>query len=85
MIHLDVGGSTAIRLQTGRDPTITLDSGGGGGSVAPPHPGPYEATPTNVEQVFAVSGKRMTQDFTVHAIPSNYGLITWNGSVITVS
>ena len=84
MIHLDVGGTTAIRLQTGRDPTIALDSGGGG-SFAPPHQGPYEATPSSAEQVFAVSGKRMTQDFTVHAIPSNYGLITWNGSVITVS
>lgn len=85
MIHLDVGGTTAIRLETGRDPTISLDSGGGGGSVTPPHQGPYEATPTNAEQLFAVSGKRMTQDFVVHAIPSNYGLITWNGSVITVS
>lgn len=84
MIKLNVGGTTAIRLETGRDPTIALDSCGGG-SVTPPHQGPYEATPSSAEQVFAVSGKRMTQDFTVHAIPSNYGLITWNGSVITVS
>lgn len=85
MIKLETGGTTAIRLQTGRDPTIVLDSGGGGGSVTPPHPGPYEATPSSVEQLFEVAGKRMVQDFTVHAIPSNYGLITWNGSVITVS
>ena len=84
MIRLDVGGTTAIRLETGRDPTIALDSGGGG-IVAPPHTGPYEATPSSAEQLFAVSGKRMTQDFTVHAIPSNYGLITWNGSTLTVS
>lgn len=85
MIHLDVGGTTAIRLETGRDPTISLDSGGCGGSIIPPYTGDYEVTPDESEQVFAVKGKKMTDDFTVNPIPSNYGLITWNGSTLTVS
>ena len=29
--------------------------------------------------------KRMTGNVTINPIPSNYGLITWNGAFITVS
>ena len=51
----------------------------------PPYDGPYEATPTQETQVFSTQNKRMTENFTVNPIPSNYGLVTWNGSVLTVS
>lgn len=47
--------------------------------------GDYSVTPTAEEQTIPVIGKTMRHDLTVGAIPSNYGLITWNGSVITVS
>ena len=47
--------------------------------------GSTEATPGASEQVFATAGKMLTENFTVHAVPSNYGLITWNGSTLTVS
>lgn len=47
--------------------------------------GPYEATPTQETQVFPTTAKLMAHDFTVNPIPSNWGLITWNGSVLTVS
>ena len=47
--------------------------------------GPTEATPGASEQIFATAGKMMTENFTVHAVPANYGMITWNGSTITVS
>lgn len=47
--------------------------------------GPYEATPTASAQTFDTTGKLMVRDFTVAPIPSNWGLITWNGSVLTVS
>ena len=57
-------------------------SGGGGGI---PYAGPYEATPTMSEQTFATGGKVMSSNFVVHKIPSQYGLVTWNGSVLTVS
>ena len=47
--------------------------------------GATEATPTNEEQVFSMGNKRVLNDFVVHAIPHNYGLITYNGQYITVS
>lgn len=47
--------------------------------------GDYRITPTTSTQVIAIAGKTATQDITIDPIPSNYGLITWNGSTITVS
>ena len=47
--------------------------------------GAVEATPSAQEQVFSVGNKHVLSDFVVHAIPNNYGLITYNGQYITVS
>ena len=47
--------------------------------------GPYEVTPTNVAQTLATRGLLSTADIVVNPIPSNYGLIQWNGAVLTVS
>lgn len=59
-------------------------------NVAPlPPPQPYEGdyvvTPTQSTQTLSTAGMKMTGDVTVNPIPNNYGLITWNGSIITVS
>ena len=56
----------------------------GGGSV-PVYPGPTEFTPTTETQTIAVSGYRLKEDITINPIPSNYGLITWDGSTLMVS
>ena len=50
-----------------------------------PYTGSYEVTPTMEEQTLETDGYSMTANVVVHKIPSNYGLITWNGSVLTVS
>lgn len=42
-------------------------------------------TPSNQEQVAVAQYRWTTGAVKVAPIPSNYGLITWNGSVITVS
>ena len=47
--------------------------------------GAYEFTPTQGTQVIEIANKKATADITINPIPSNYGLITWNGSVLTVS
>ena len=47
--------------------------------------GEYTVTPTQVRQVLSTNRKVMTDDITIEPIPSNYGLITWDGSTITVS
>ena len=51
----------------------------------PEYPGPYEITPTQQTQTITAHGMKMNQDIVVNPIPSNYGLITWDGSTLTVS
>ena len=47
--------------------------------------GPYTVTPSEETQVLPTQGMAMANNVTVNPIPSNYGLITWNGSTLTVS
>lgn len=47
--------------------------------------GPYEVTPSTSQQTLFTSGKTMAHNVTIAPIPNNYGLITWNGSTLTVS
>lgn len=47
--------------------------------------GAYEVTPSSEVQTLDTAGKRLTQPVTINPIPSNYGLITWNGQFLTVS
>ena len=51
----------------------------------PVYEGEYEVTPTRQTQTLGTSQKVMVRDVVVNPIPSNYGLITYNGSVLTVS
>lgn len=52
----------------------------------PRYAGPYEVTPRAHEQVtLPTEGLLMGADVTINPIPSNYGLITWNGATLTVS
>ena len=50
-----------------------------------PYTGAYEITPTQEEQTLSTSGLFMQADVIINPIPSNYGLITWDGSTLTVS
>jgi hypothetical protein len=47
--------------------------------------GSYTVTPTIYSQVLYTKDKDVEDNITVEPIPTNYGLITWNGSFITVS
>ena len=51
----------------------------------PPYMGSYEYTPTTATQTIPIEGLKATQNITINPIPENYGLITWNGSTLTVS
>ena len=50
-----------------------------------PYDGPYVVTPSAETQVLHTERLRMTDDVTIAPIPSNYGLITWNGAYLSVS
>jgi len=47
--------------------------------------GSYTFTPSAEEQVIEIKNKRATQNITISAIPNNYGLVTWDGSTLTIS
>ena len=47
--------------------------------------GPYEVTPTLQTQTLATEELVMAHNVVINPIPSNYGLITWDGSTLTVS
>lgn len=47
--------------------------------------GSYQVTPSQQTQTLQTSGKVLIQNIVVNPIPSNYGLITWNGATLTVS
>lgn len=51
----------------------------------PDYEGQYSATPSQERQVFVTRGMQMLDNFTVDPIPSNYGLIGWNGFTLSVS
>ncbi len=47
--------------------------------------GPYEFTPTEDTQTIEIANKKAVTDIIINPIPTNYGRITWNGSVLTIS
>ena len=51
----------------------------------PVYEGITEITPSQDTQILQTSNKALTRNIVVNPIPSNYGLITWNGSTLTVS
>lgn len=55
------------------------------GRVYEEYDGSYEIMPTSEPQVLGTSGLVMKEDVVVNPIPSNYGLITWDGANLMVS
>lgn len=55
------------------------------GVRVPTYEGTYEVTPTEETQILDTNNLKMTDNVTINPIPSNYGLITWNGTTLTVS
>lgn len=51
----------------------------------PPYEGEYAITPSPSEQVLQTAGRQLAEDIRIAPIPSIYGLISYNGSYITVS
>ena len=47
--------------------------------------GSVDITPTEDVQILATQGKVLDSNITIEPIPNNYGLITWDGSTLTVS
>lgn len=82
------GKLSVLRTVTGRLSTIqTLN-----GRLSVPevidskrYEGSYVFTPTQEAQTIKTEGLKMMRDVVISPIPQNYGLVTYNGAVITVS
>ena len=53
--------------------------------LPPSYEGEYAVTPTEEAQVLDTDHLYMMDNITINPIPNNYGLITYDGSIITVS
>lgn len=83
-LTVEESGSAALTVSEGGNAALAIS--GSMYAVGPPlYTGPYEFTPTQFSQVVEIDGKRAEGDITINPIPSNYGLITWDGSALTVS
>lgn len=63
-----------------RDRVRVSQSGGGG----IPYSGPYEVTPTAEGLTLQTAGLVMRGDLTVAPIPSDWGHVSWDGSIISI-
>ena len=50
-----------------------------------PYGGSYEVTPSSETQTLPTASRALAQNIVINPVPSHYGLITWDGSTITVS
>lgn len=81
--------SLSIQVDGGEVALVSYIDGGEQGVFMPIYPdnytGAFEVTPSGETQILNTSGLMMPQNVTINPIPNNYGLITWNGSTLTVS
>lgn len=47
--------------------------------------GPTRVIPSQEEQVLKTTNTVLLKDIIIEKIPQNYGLITWDGSILTIS
>lgn len=77
---------TAVNLGVQEPKSVALDmSVGVYAQIGEHYHGSYEVTPSSEAQVLDTDTLILDGNITINPIPSNYGLITWDGSTITVS
>lgn len=79
-VTFDSGQDFAVSFGQSQDFEIEMD-----GILPGDYSGEYRFTPSSEAQTIPTAGKTLTLDIVVDPIPSNYGLITWDGSALTVS
>lgn len=75
-VTLNVAGSESVGLAA--EPHIVVDR-------STIYDGAYEWTPSESVQTIEIADKKALDNIIINPIPQNYGLITWNGSTLTVS
>lgn len=49
-----------------------------------PYSGSYSATPSEVAQTLPTASRMLNANITIDPIPSNYGRLLWDGTILTV-
>ena len=86
-----IDGDLSLTLEGAAEGSLIIPESGESGiitamrAIYPVYTGPTEITPSAEAQVLDTTMKSMLEDIVIKPIPENYGLITWDGSVITVS
>lgn len=80
---LQSDGSLEFNLSEGENVSFELSTPTGVNVEA--YNGSYEVNASSEAQTLSTRNKLLTADMIINPIPSNYGLITWNGSTLTVS
>lgn len=84
-VTLHVAESDGALLHVGSSDAAALSIGADIYSVeTQPYEGEYVVTPSEETQILPTARKRLEQNVIVEPIPSNYGRISYSGSVITV-
>ena len=84
-VALHVAEADGASLHIGGDDAESLHIGAEIYSVeTQPYEGEYVVTPSEETQTLPTARKRLEQNVIVEPIPSNYGRISYSGSVITV-
>lgn len=75
-----------VNMHVAEHDTISMDIDKNVNSVYPDsYEGIYTVIPSREQQILRTGGLVADSNITIEPIPSNYGLITWNGSFIKVS
>lgn len=77
-IEFSIGDSQAAAVLEIGNPLIIRDPD-------PPYEGPYTVTPSAQRQTLVTRGYAMTGNVIIEPIPQNYGLVTYNGRILTIS
>lgn len=86
MIKAFIPKQEAISVSIPNTPTVVAEvSPTISTSILPVYDGDYVITPGRTSVVLETKNKKVTDNIVINPIPQNYGLITWNGSVLTVS
>ena len=84
-------GELTLQIQGDADADLLLEDSAEVGvftalrQILPIYEGAVTVTPSAEAQTLSTANKSLMSDITINPIPDNYGLITWDGTSITVS
>lgn len=79
-ISLHTDPDARISFGTGADTSMVMTAEAG----HPEYVGPVEVIPSEQEQVLHTARTSVESDIIVHRIPSNWGRVYWDGSILSI-